>query len=207
MRGLRRGLAAIIMTLLPLAAGAATFGETVMAPKLLSDLPQGSILQWQLDRSLPLAPPEAPPPAGGWRRLTAEEARHFTLTAESGDKLALRDEMRQLAEFPASSPHPMLMMFLENVMRSVSQETGGNPHYIRNRMRTTLGAAEVEAGRLRIAPFLEDPNKSRFGAFADLQIEVLWSADTPGQLQKLTAWLPQNPDLYRESLILTQGAN
>lgn len=198
-----RGLVcAGLLTLLPVATPAATFGETVMAPKLLSNLPQGTSLQWLLQRELPLPPTDAPPPKGGWRRLTAEGGKTFTLTATPQGTLVLYDQTQQLAEFPASSPHPMLLMFLENVMRSLSQETGGNPHYIRNRMRTALGQAQVEDGLLRITPFVSDPNQNRFGDFANLRIEVTWSPQNPSDLLALKAYLPENPNRYSETLTL-----
>ena len=202
MRCFFKVVASVVIAICPLTGFAATFGETVMVPKLLANLEPDTQLHWLLERHLSAPAEDAPPPAGGWRRLLAEEGELLTLTALSDGKLVVRDETRQLAEFPVAAPHPILLMFLENVMRSVSQETGGSPHYIRNRMRTTLGAAEVHDGRLSIAPFRDDPSKDRFGAFADLEIEVQWEPENPAALLYLSAKLPNDPERYSEILTL-----
>lgn len=201
---LTRGLAALILSIAPLLAGAATFGEEVMAPGLLAALPQGETLEFRHSRALPEAGAEASPPPGGYRRLGPEAGQTIRIAVAEPGGLALQQGGRTVAEFPAGSPHPVLLMFLENVMRSVAQETGGNPHYIRNRMRHALGAAQVSGGRLLITPFAEDPNRDRLGVFATLQIDIRWQEADPGRLLQLSATLPEDPARYSE--ILTAAA-
>ncbi|RRH72303.1 hypothetical protein [Falsigemmobacter faecalis] len=191
-------MAALLLSLLPVGAGAETFGALVMAPGHLKALPAGESLTFRHSRVLPDAAADAPPPAGGYRRLGAEPGQDIRLTAAPEGKLTLEQAGRHLAEFPASSPHPVLLMFLENVMRITAQETGGNPHYIRNRMRQSLGAAEVSEARLTIAPFEGDPNRSRFGDFAGLMIDIRWQPEAPDKLTLLSATLPDRPERYSE---------
>ena len=45
--------------------------------------------------------------------------------------------------------HPILLFFLENVVRSMATQTGGSPYYIRNRIRDSLVA--LPAGTARSA--------------------------------------------------------
>ena len=202
MKRFRNLLAAGLIALVAQPALAETFGESVMAANILADLPAAIPLTWQHARALPAAPEGSAAPAGGWQRLKAEPSREITLTLEADDKLSLREGQRILAEFPKSAPHPILLMFLENVMRVVSQETGGSPHYIRNRMRMNLGAAEVSEGILKIRPFAQDRNAARFGAFAELEIEVQWREGAPAEILSLSASLPSNPALYSETFRL-----
>lgn len=200
-----RILATLISLGLPMALQAETFGAAVMAPGPLAELAPGTRLVYTHSRQLPEAAPEAPSPAGGYRRLAAQPLHKVTVESLGSGLVALQQDGRTLAEFPSTAPHPVLLMFLENVMRSVSQETGGSPHYIRNRMRQTLGAAEVQDGSLRLAPFANDAEKTRLGAFAGLEIEVRWQERTPAFLTSLSARLPAMPERYSETFTLDLG--
>lgn len=177
---------------------AETFGERVMAPGLLKDLAPEAPQLFQHSRLLPASEAEAAPPLGGYRRLERLEAEKVAVETTPEGKLALLQDGRPVAEFAKTSPHPVLLMFLENVMRAVAQETGGNPHYIRNRMRMTLGAAELKGEELKIAPFAGDPNQARFGDFAALEIEIRWQPGAPGHLTLLSATLPDQPERFSE---------
>lgn len=198
---LTRALAALLLTAAPYFAAADTFGDQVMAPGLLAGLAAGDALEFRHSRSLPEAAADAAQPAGGYRRLGPEPGQTVRLSATPSGALSLQQNGRTMAEFPVAAPHPVLLMFLENVMRSVAQETGGSPHYIRNRMRHALGAAEVSGGRLLISPFTQDANRDRLGPFASLQIDIRWDEADPGRLLQLSATLPEDPARYSEILI------
>lgn len=193
--------AALLLTLLPFtpAAQAETFGERVMAPGLLATLEAGETRTFLHARVLPEAKEDTPAPMGGYRRLERQEERAVSISTTPAGRIALLQGERQVADFAKSTPHPVLLMFLENVMRAVAQETGGNPHYIRNRMRMTLGAQELTGAEMTITPFAEDPNHHRFGEFAALQITVRWRPDAPAELTELSASLPGNPERYSET--------
>lgn len=197
---LRPLLAALVLGFAPLPLQAETFGDRVMAPGVLAELTEGASLTFRHSRALPEAAADAPPPKGGYRRMRAEPGQEIRLSAMPEGRLTLAHDGRPMAEFPAASPHPILLMFLENVMRVTAQETGGNPHYIRNRMRQTLGAADLSEDRLLIAPFEGDPNRHRYGEFADLVIDIRWQQGDPGQLTLLSATLPDAPERYSEIL-------
>lgn len=206
MKVLRSVVVALVLGLMPPAAGAETFGEKVMAPGLLASLPAGESLTFRHSRALPEAAPDAPPPTGGYRRLGPEPGQDIRVTAAPEGRLTLEQAGRKVAEFPASSPHPVLLMFLENVMRTTAQETGGNPHYIRNRMRQTLGAQDLSGDRLLLAPFEGDPNLARFGAFGELVIDIRWQPGAPQNLTLLSATLPADPSRYSEIFTSDQGS-
>jgi hypothetical protein len=110
---------------------------------------------------------------------------------------------RTLVALPESSGHPILLIFLESTVRDVAALTGGNPYYIRNRIREALAAQDVvepaeivlegtsvPGERLVFRPFTEDPNRDRLGALADLEISVTLSAGVPGEIARLEAVAP-----------------
>ncbi len=141
-----------------------------------------------------------------------------TLTAtDSGSRTAVvstRDDGKErvLTDLPADAGHPLLLVFLEMVVRDVATLTDGSPFYIRNRIREALGDQhEVEtvevanddgaaAGeRLLFRPFISDPNRQRLGAFADLEIGVMLNDAAPGGFERFEAFVA--PDAFRETMV------
>ncbi|MEM0922080.1 MAG: hypothetical protein AAGI13_03490 [Pseudomonadota bacterium] len=108
---------------------------------------------------------------------------------------------RQLDNFRGVPGNPILMVFMETVVGSLSRATGGSPFYLRNRLKESFAAGQVEesgAGKLiRLAPFAEDQNRHRMGPFADLVIEMTLDEARPGMFGALTASVRDeaNPEL------------
>jgi hypothetical protein len=103
--------------------------------------------------------------------------------------------------FDGLSGNPVLMFMLEQAVRITAQNTGGSPHYLRNRMRGALrsGLARSDGG-LVMRPFADDPNRARLGPFADLTLAFEIDAATPGMLRRLSARTPDG--LYAEEIVL-----
>ena len=185
-------------------AQAPSFADQAMRPGLLADLPAEGALHWRHERVLP----DPAPPRPDRRAMVAVSDVHLHLSRDLAAGLARLDRQdgpdaarRQLVEVPHVAPNPALLFFLENVMRVMAQQTGGNPDYIRNRIRMTLGSQPVETapdGSLRIGyrPFDGDPNAARIGAWGALELQARWHADRPLALD-LRA---EVPDLYVETL-------
>lgn len=98
--------------------------------------------------------------------------------------------------------NPLLMVFLENALRSVAAATGGSPFYLRNRMREALadGLAE-EQGQLVMRPFVDDANRARLGAFADMALRFELSPATPGMVVAMRAEAgPADAPVYAEEI-------
>ena len=116
----------------------------------------------------------------------------------------LRDgKHRNLGAFPKSVGNPIIMYFVETVVRDMAESAGGSPFYIRNRVKDALVApTEVETGEavvdgktvatqvVTLHPFKDDPNRDRMQGFADLALTVTMSDAVPGWYQTLEATAP-----------------
>jgi len=102
---------------------------------------------------------------------------------------------RGLGAFPASVGNPMIMYFVETVVRDMAESTGGSPFYIRNRVKEALiQPAEVTEGgeqtTVVLRPFEDDPNAERMQGFGELRLEVVMSDEVPGWYRSLSAVAP-----------------
>lgn len=132
----------------------------------------------------------------------------LTLAGTAGDaggrevSVTARDSARerQLVTMPVAVGHPLLLIFLESTVRNIATLTGGSPFYIQNRIREALAAVEMvepvdvivagnrKAGdQLAFRPFTNDPNLSKLGDLADLEIRVTLCDAVPGGIAVLEA--------------------
>lgn len=138
-------------------------------------------------------------PAGG-----EADDKTVSVALEDGGVATLQERTeeaaRALGQFNAGVGNPLCMYFLERTIRSVAEETGGSPFYLRNRIKDALHdpleVREVEVdwlGRtvagteIVLAPFANDPNVDRLGDFADLRISLVVGEDIPGWYRHLSA--------------------
>lgn len=195
---------ALMLAAGPLHAGELT--DLIMAPGVLSDLDR--TLRYDHDRTLAGG---AEPPGGtiAPRALSGGAVSLSRVEAPDGPKLALArvedGKAMPTAEFSADGPNPLLLMFLENIVRNIATETGGSPYYIRNRIREALAAAPLTADgpqTLVLHPFSDDPNLSRLGDFATLAIAIGVDPARPGRLVELKADTGAGAAGYTETLTL-----
>lgn len=129
-----------------------------------------------------------------------------TLSFEGGEPLQVsllfeRDgKHRNLGTFPASVGNPIIMYFVETVVRDMAESAGGSPFYIRNRVKEALitptdvieGEAQfgdriVSTQTVVLHPFAEDPNRDKMKGFGDLALSVTMSDAVPGWYLTLSA--------------------
>lgn len=204
-------------TIFPLPALAGPLTDLIMAPGLFAEVPTGAVLHYAHTRRLPGLPQGATLP-GAQTGVPLPDAIVdgqvlMTLTpSDTGAQIVMTqvqaDQTRPIASFPAAGPNPLLIFFLENVVRNMAAQTGGSPHYMRNVIRAVLAEsapAMADAGpqTVTLRPFDGDPNAAKMGDFAGLTIAMTFDPATPGQLLDLTAQAGTGPDGYRESLTLT----
>jgi hypothetical protein len=143
----------------------------------------------------------------------AEEMAH--LKFEKGDKY------RNVGAFPATVGNPIIMYFVETVLRDVAQQAGGSPFYIRNRIKeslvqvteindvaVSLEGEVVEARQITLRPFENDKNRDRMKGYGDLTMTFTMSEDIPGWYQSLVARVvgtDAETPLYENALVL-QGS-
>lgn len=107
--------------------------------------------------------------------------------------------------------NPILMVFLESVVRSVHEATGGSVFYLRNRIKEAMRAGfaqetrtenGAEAQVLILRPFEHDKNRDKLGPWADLSLEFALAETAPGMFVRLTATAGGAETPYVEEIAL-----
>jgi len=183
-------------------AEAAPGYEILFREGVLDGMAEGSELAYSVARAGRSAPERAgeAPLAGSPQALV--------LALRPGDEVELTVEdgqhRQQAGRFPASVGNPLIMYFLETVLRDMANQAGGSPFYIRNRIKEAmLAEAEVRPDTLSLAggetvtgqelvlhPFAEDAARDRMAGFADLAITAQVSDAVPGWYYTLRASAP-----------------
>jgi len=133
-------------------------------------------------------------------------------------RVELFDGPRRRASGPFEdvSANPVLILFLEHHVEQLSRTLHANPRYLKNAIRTALRARSaidtaessvngrsVKIRRVRIAPFIDDPNKDRMKGLEGLVYTLAVSEQVPGQITELTvkAALPDGGAVLEEHLV------
>jgi hypothetical protein len=164
--------------------------------------------------------------------LEAAERDEFRLTLrerEAGGcciaEGAFQGEHRQLPLPEIDSPmaNPVILYFLEHDVRDMQRRTQGQSAYFRRRIRMSLadqatvvpvtiryGGRELPAREVRVAPYLQDPMRSRYERYAAKQYVIVLADDVPGGVYQLRTLLPAEPGkpaLIEETLTLAEPAD
>ncbi|WP_346896365.1 hypothetical protein [uncultured Roseibium sp.] len=110
------------------------------------------------------------------------------------------DKHRNLGSFPATVGNPMIMYFVETVVRDMASTAGGSPYYIRNRVKAALvkkvpireetiriNGQDIPARSVTLFPFEGDPNREKMHGFEDLALTITMSDQVPGWYYELKA--------------------
>lgn len=210
---MKRILLAVMLAATP--AGAGEVADLLMQPGLLEDVPAQDLPEYTHERVLNANTAPADKQSTN-AVITPKEVTHggvklSQVTGESTEKLQLAlsegDEYQVVAEFSLGSSNPILLFFLENIVRVVASETGGSPFYIRNRIREALIAAEpedenAEYTKIVLHPFAKDKNAANLGEFADLTISLEYDPEQPYRLVRLLANTGTDKGRYNEAMTL-----
>ena len=109
-------------------------------------------------------------------------------------------KLQPVSSWPVSSGNPIVPIFLESTLRTMSRVTGGSTFYIRNRIKEALGTGgtikeielqvsgqSVPAQEIVFEPFLKDKNRDRMGPFRDLKLVFVLSEKVPGDIVSFRA--------------------
>ena len=104
----------------------------------------------------------------------------------------------ELADIDAANANPVILYFLEHDIREMHRLTGGSTSYFRKRIRMALaeggkvtapmvdvGSRRVAATQIRIAPYRDDPARSRYDRFADKTYVFTLADEIPGKVVEL----------------------
>ncbi len=170
--------------------------ELIFRQGTLAGLPETGVLTYRREVNVPEAPD-----------LSERGTGEVRLSFEPGDLARLRfhqgDKHGNIGTFPAAVGNPVIMYFVESVLREVADQTGGSPFYLRNRIKEALlldvpvetgtadfDGAEVPVRILTLHPFEADANRDKLGAYADLALTFTLSEDVPGWYRSLAAAAP-----------------
>jgi len=117
----------------------------------------------------------------------------------------------ELADIDAANANPVILFFLERDLREMHRLTGGSINYYRKRIRMALaeggqveavtrnlGPRRIAATAIRIAPYRDDPARSRYEKFAEKTYVFTLSDDVPGKVVELRSELSYPPDASRK---------
>lgn len=181
-------------------AGTVSAGEAqdrIFRVGLLDPIETGISLVYRHERAGKLAVGSVPAiPEGSIELEISEREGGRAATVE----LIEGGQPRSRAVLSATGGHPVLLIFFETTARNVAALTGGNPFYIKNRMREALAAEvpvepvdvvhdaeQVPAFSITFRPFENDPNQAELGAFAKLELTMVLSEAVPGEVARLVA--------------------
>jgi hypothetical protein len=108
----------------------------------------------------------------------------------------------ELLDIDTARGNPMILYFLEREVREMHRITGGSTSYYRKRIRmalaeggqvdavtVTVGSRRVAATQIRIAPYLDDPARSRYEKYAETIYVFTLSDEIPGKVVELRSEL------------------
>ena len=112
----------------------------------------------------------------------------------------------ELSDIDAANANPIVLFFLERDVREMHRLTGGSVSYYRKRIRMALaeggqvesvtrsvGARRIAATEIRVAPYRDDPARSRYEKFAEKIYVFTLSDDVPGKVVELRSELSSMP--------------
>lgn len=165
-------------------------------------LPDGTVLSYRYERDT-----VDPTKLGG----AFEDDIKLTLGEAGADgrreivvQLFTGDRRKPAGPFSQMLGNPLVMLFLEADVNVMQELVGGNPRYLRNKIRAalrsggdvaattvTIDGVEVPAERIRLKPFADDVHRAELGAFIEKTYEFVVSDKVPGALVSLRAVTPQ----------------
>jgi hypothetical protein len=111
-------------------------------------------------------------------------------------------EQLRLPDIPSAEGNPLILYFLEREVREMNRLTGGSRNYYQKRIRIALASSAevkpvsltvagkpVEAREIRIAPYRDDPARSRYEKFAEKTFVLTLSDQVPGGVVEMRSEL------------------
>jgi hypothetical protein len=111
-----------------------------------------------------------------------------------------------LPDIPQAHANPVLLYFLEHEVRELERITKGQANHFRQRIRKALvdqasvgpttitwGGKTLPATAVHVAPFLDDPFRTRFEVQAHREYTFILCEGVPGGVYKMSMLLPGAP--------------
>jgi hypothetical protein len=114
--------------------------------------------------------------------------------------------------------NPLILYFLEREVREMHRLTGGSVNYYRKRIRIafadsaevkpvslTVAGKPIQAKEIHIAPYRDDPARSRYEKFAEKTFVFTLSDDVPGGIVEMRSELLQPVAGADPTLVLAES--
>ncbi len=101
--------------------------------------------------------------------------------------------------------NPVILWFLDRDIKEMERLTGGKAQYFRKRIRLalvdkaemrpvsfSLDGKEVSGTEIKVSPYLEDPNKPKFGKLYTKYYVFVLSDQVPGGVYQIRAVVPED---------------
>jgi hypothetical protein len=140
-----------------------------------------------------------------------DDSVDMDLKGKGGGKLATTrflSEGRSVQYPPVehAEGNPVILWFLERDIKEMERLTGGKSPYFQKRIRLALvdkaevrpvtfsfGGREVSGTEIKVSPYLDDPNKSKFGKVSPAKFYVFTLSDqVPGGVYQIRAVVPDD---------------
>ncbi len=112
----------------------------------------------------------------------------------------------KVPEIVEAEGNPIILSYLEREIREMKRLTGGSINYYQKRIRLTLvdeatvkpvtvkyKGKDIKASEIRVAPYVNDPARSRYEKFAAKYYVFILSDEIPGGVYQLRGILPDSP--------------
>lgn len=126
---------------------------------------------------------------------------------EGGNAVSTRflsgDNAVKYPPVPDAEGNPVILWFLERDIKEMERLTGGKSPYFKKRIRLALadsaevrpvkfafGGKEVSGTEIKVAPYLDDPNKPKFGKMHTKYYVFTLSDQVPGNVYQMRAVVP-----------------
>jgi hypothetical protein len=137
------------------------------------------------------------------------EVQFAEALAEDGKRVEVNfftgERARPVPAMTVSEGNPIVMLFLQREVNELGRLTGSSWRHFQKQIKlalendaevtpvtVTLEGEAIPATRIRIAPYLEDPQRRQFEAFAETRYEFTLSDEVPGFVYEIHAVTPGN---------------
>jgi hypothetical protein len=208
-------LAALLAAAAAPPVAAETVTGRVFDAGLMADVRQPAVLRYRYEmRGQDIEPPFASRVEMDVREVAADGQKSVFFDMFEGPN------RRQYGPIAADAQNPLVILFLQRDVTHMANLTGGAAGYFQQQIREAFNqpaeaeAVEVEvdgrkmqATRLVIRPFRDDPNVARFPKFKDKAYEFVVAEDVPGGLYRVASRVPDPQDghlILEESLTFAE---
>lgn len=134
------------------------------------------------------------------------------------------DHRKEFPPVEGALGNPVVMYFLERDIQEMQRLTGGNWRYFQKRIRLALAdkaqirsvdfkhdGKQVRGQEVRITPYTDDPQRSRYQQYAEKYYLFVLSDQVPGGVYQIRAVIPDrkldsaSPELINETLTFSKA--